>query len=51
MADQKRKIETIRSIEQMQLPQNLIAALDNAAEAQNIADAIQYLAEMSDQWN
>lgn len=51
MADQRRKIETIQSIEKMQLSQNLISALDNAAEAESIADAIQYLSGMTEQWN
>ncbi len=48
MADQKRKAETIRSIESLQLAEGLIAALDNAAES--VAEAIRSLQSLSEQW-
>ncbi|MGA8884566.1 MAG: hypothetical protein WB445_13330 [Acinetobacter sp.] len=50
MADQKRKTETIRSIEALQLAASLIAALDNAAEAESVAEAIRSLQSLSEQW-
>jgi hypothetical protein len=51
MADQKRKIETIRSIENLQLSSSLISALDDNKQAACIAEAINYLQGLSQQWN
>jgi len=34
LSGQKRKVESIRSIESLQLAENLIAALDKAAETE-----------------
>lgn len=51
MTDQKRKIETIRSIQFLQLTENLIDALDDAAEAECIAEAIRSLQGLTEQWN
>ncbi|WP_347455396.1 hypothetical protein [Acinetobacter thermotolerans] len=51
MADQKRKIETIRHIEDLQLPETLIAALDDAITAEGVAEAIQSLQGLAEQWN
>lgn len=51
MADQKRKIETIRSIQSLQLTKNLIDALENAEEAESIAEAIHSLQGLTQQWN
>lgn len=51
MADQKRKAETIRSIESLQLAEGLIAALDsNVAEAESVAEAIRSAQSLSEQW-
>lgn len=51
MADQKRKIETIHRIEQLQLSEALIVALDDALQAEWVADAIQSLQGLAEQWN
>ena len=51
MADQKRKIETIHRIEQLQLSETLIVALDDALQAESVAEAIQYLQGLAEQWN
>jgi hypothetical protein len=51
MADQKRKIETIRSIENLQLSKNLIFALDDQIQAEEILIAISSLQVLSLQWN
>ncbi|MGE8561378.1 MAG: hypothetical protein ACN6NJ_10590 [Acinetobacter sp.] len=51
MADQKRKIETIRCIEKLQLSNALITGLDDAAQAEAIAEAVRSLQGLSEQWN
>ena len=51
MADQKRKIETIRHIESLQLSASLFQALDDATEAECVAEAIQSLQGLTEQWN
>ena len=51
MADQKRKIETIRHIESLQLSATLIQALDDAQQAENVVNAINYLKHMTHQWH
>ena len=51
MADQKRKIETIRSIQSLQLNENLIHALENAEEAESIVVAIHSLQRLTQHWN
>lgn len=51
MADQKRKIETIHRIEQLQLSETLIVALDDALQAESVAEAIQSLQGLAEQWN
>lgn len=51
MADQKRKIETIHRIEQLQLSEALIVALDDALQAESVAEAIQSLQGLAEQWN
>ncbi|MFV5490369.1 hypothetical protein [Acinetobacter sp. ASP199] len=51
MADQKRKIETIRHIESLQLSDTLIHALDDANTAECVAEAIQSLQGLTEQWN
>ena len=51
MADQKRKVETIRRIQNLQLSDTLIAALDDAVEAESVAEAIQSLQGLTEQWN
>ncbi|WP_165382481.1 MULTISPECIES: hypothetical protein [Acinetobacter] len=47
MADQQRKTEIIRSIEQLQLSTTLIMALDHASSA----EAVYSLSGLSEQWN
>ena len=51
MADQKRKIETIRCIESLQLSPSLILALEDVVQAESVAAAIQSLQGLSEQWN
>lgn len=51
MADQKRKTETIRRIENLQLSPALILALEDAVEAESVAEAIQSLQGLTEQWN
>ena len=51
MADQQRKIDTIRSIENLQLPRSLISALDDRMQAQEVLEAISSLQVLNQQWN
>lgn len=51
MADQKRKIETIRSIKNLKLSNTLIASLDDARQAEAIAEAVSSLQNLTEQWN
>jgi len=51
MADQKRKTETIRRIENLQLSTALILALEDAVETESVAEAIQSLQGLTEQWN
>ena len=51
MADQKRKIETIRRIESLQLSDSLIQAMDDANTAECVAEAIRSLQGLAEQWN
>ena len=51
MADPKRKIDTIRSIENLQLSTALIIELNDAKQAESIAEAIRYLQDLAEQWN
>jgi pyruvate-formate lyase-activating enzyme len=51
MADQKRKIETIRIIENLQLSTVLIRGLDDAQQAEAIAEAVSSLQGLVEQWN
>lgn len=51
MADQMRKMETIRSIENLQLSNTLISALDDAQTAHSVVDAVNELIRFSEQWN
>ncbi|NNH27353.1 hypothetical protein [Acinetobacter terrestris] len=51
MADQKRKIETIRSIKNLKLSNTLIASLDDAGQAEAIAEAVNSLQNLTEQWN
>lgn len=43
MTDQKLKVEMIRSIEELQLPNELIDALNDAKLAENVSTALTYL--------
>ena len=51
MADQKRKIETIRCIKNLQLSNTLITGLDDAGQAKAIAEAVSSLQDLAEQWN
>ena len=51
MTDQKRKTETIRRIENLQLSTALILALEDAVEAESVAEAIQSLQGLTEQGN
>ena len=51
MADQKRKIETIRSIKNLKLSNTLITGLDDAEQAEAIAEAVSSLQNLTEQWN
>ncbi|WP_313034084.1 hypothetical protein [Acinetobacter sp.] len=51
MADQKRKIETIHIIENLQLSTVLISGLDDAQQAEAIAEAVSSLQGLVEQWN
>ena len=50
MQDLKHKVEMIRSIEQLQLPNQFIQALDDVHQAKEMIKAINCLKEMSQQW-
>lgn len=51
MADLHRKTETIRSIEDLQLPANLIFALDDHIQAEDICRAVSSLQILTQHWN
>ena len=51
MAEQKRKIDTIRSIENLQLSNALIVGLNDAKQAESITEAIRSLQDLVQQWN
>ncbi|ENV34804.1 hypothetical protein [Acinetobacter gerneri] len=51
MKDQKHKSEMIRSIENLQLPQHLITALDDAQQAKTVIQAISQLQVMTEKWH
>ncbi|WP_171255416.1 hypothetical protein [Acinetobacter sp. SFB] len=51
MADQQRKIETIHRIKNLQLSNTLITALDDAGQAEAIAQAVNSLQDLAEQWN
>ena len=51
MADKNRKIETIRCIEKLQLSNTLIIGLEDAKQAEAIAEAISSLQGLVEQWN
>lgn len=51
MKDQKYKVEVIRSIEQLQLPNHLIQALNDAQQAEYVVNAVNSLKSMTNQWH
>lgn len=51
MKDPKSKIEMIRHIESLQLSDALIVALEDTRQAESIAEAVQFLQGLSQQWN
>ncbi|SPL71999.1 hypothetical protein [Acinetobacter stercoris] len=50
MKDQKRKVEIIRSIENLQLSDNWVEALEDADQAQIVVDVITQLQGITEQW-
>lgn len=51
MTDLKRKTEVIRSIENLQLSQGLIHALDDIQQAECVAEAVYSLQALTEHWN
>ena len=51
MADLARKTETIRRIEQFKLSATLIGALEYPQQAESVAEAIECLTQISEQWH
>lgn len=51
MKDQLRKMATIHRIQQLQLSQSLISALDDINQAESVAEAIEQLLNLDHQWN
>ena len=51
MTDQLRKMATIHRIQQLQLSQSLISALDDINQAESVAEAIEQLLNLDHQWN
>ncbi|CAB1206606.1 hypothetical protein [Acinetobacter bouvetii] len=51
MTDQKRKLETILTIKSLKLSNHLILALDDAQQAETIAEAVTSLQDLIEQWN
>ncbi|MDQ9023222.1 hypothetical protein RFI02_19160 [Acinetobacter sichuanensis] len=51
MTDQKLKVEMIRSIEELQLPNELIDALNDAKLTENVSTALTYLKNITQQWH
>ena len=50
MTDVQRKHDTIRHIHNLQLPESLILALDDAVQAESIVNAIFSLQNLTKQW-
>ncbi|NHC03152.1 hypothetical protein G9F31_05125 [Acinetobacter sp. 187] len=51
MTDQLRKTATIRSIQKLQLPNSLIVALEDAVQAESVAQAVEQLLDLNQHWN
>ena len=51
MTDLARKHDTIRRIEDLQLPCHLIQALDDAHAAEAVSQAVVCLEQLTTQWN
>ena len=51
MKDQKQKVEMIRSIEQLQLSNQLVQALDDIHQAETVIRAVNCLKYMTEQWH
>ncbi|WP_171263301.1 hypothetical protein [Acinetobacter sp. ANC 4648] len=51
MRDLKRKTEMIQSIQDLQLPNSLIYALNDAEQAHDIVEAICCLKNITQQWH
>lgn len=51
MADLQRKHDTIRHIHNLQLPESLIGALEDASQAESVVHSIYSLQHLTQQWN
>ncbi len=51
MTDSVRKNNTIRHIQKLQLSQNLIFALDDRIQAEEVADAVEQLIQLNHHWH
>jgi hypothetical protein len=51
MTDLQHKVELIRSIHSLQLPETLLHALDDAQQAQRVIEAVACLQHWGEQWN
>ena len=51
MADLPCKHDTIRHIHNLQLPESLIGALDDASQAEAVVHSIRSLQHLAQQWN
>ena len=51
MTDLQRKVELIRSIQSLQLPETLVHALDDAQQARAVIEAVDGLQHLVEQWN
>lgn len=51
MTDLQHKVELIRSIQALQLPETLLHALDDAQQAAGVIEAVDCLQHWAEQWN
>ena len=51
MTDLQHKVQLIRSIHSLQLPETLVQALDDTQQAPRVIEAICYLQHSVQQWN
>lgn len=51
MTDLQHKVELIRSIQSLQLPETLVHALDDEQQARAVIEAVDGLQHLVEQWN